>query len=224
MTDPAPPLPRRRPALALVAIFALCLLPELVLLGADAGLWGSTRWRNLVYQYGAFWPGLLGNWRPNYPGQAAAMFLSYGFLHAGLWHFVLNMVTLFSLGTPLAARLGQGRFLALWALSTLGGAAGYALLSTAPQPMVGASGALFGLAGALVGSDLADRLGDEGITGRALGALAATLLGLVALNAAMYWAMGGRLAWQTHLGGFMAGWGAILLLDRDEGLSPRGPG
>lgn len=223
MTDPGP-LPLRRSA-APMAIFALCLLPELVLQGADAGLWGSARWRDLVYQYGAFWPGLLGNWRPNYPGQAMAMFLSYGFLHAGLWHFVLNMVTLFSLGAPLAARLGQARFLALWALSTLGGAAGYALLSTAPQPMVGASGALFGLAGALVGSDLADRLGDEGIgTWRALAALGLTLLGLLALNVAMYWAMGGRLAWQTHLGGFMAGWGAILLLDRDEGISPPGPG
>lgn len=183
----------------------LCLLPEAVLTGADLGLWGSPRWRPLAYQWGAFWPGLLGNWRPNYPAQPLAMFLSYGFLHAGLWHLALNLVTLVSLGRPLAARLGQVRFLALWLLATFGGALGYALLQTAPQPMVGASGALFGLAGALVWSQTADLLRDRAPPRQVARALLQPVILLTLLNLLMYWAMGGLLAWQTHLGGFLAG-------------------
>lgn len=199
------------PRLALYAILGLCLIPEVVLNGADMGLWGTPYWRNTVYQYGAFWPGLLDNWRVNYPLQWLAMFVSYGFLHAGLWHFVLNMMTLFSLGAPLAADLGERRFVALYGLSIFGGALGYTFLSTSPQPMVGASGALFGLAAAFIRRDWHARP-----SGQAFQALFLPILGLIALNVLMYWSMGGRLAWQTHLGGFLAGWAAAAA------LSPRG--
>ena len=98
----------RRPHLPAVlwALLALCTLPELVLLGADHGLWGSTRWRGLAYGWGGFWPGLLRGWIPNYPGQRWGMFLSYGVLHAGPLHLVTNMVTLVSLGRPIVARVG----------------------------------------------------------------------------------------------------------------------
>ncbi|GAA6189974.1 rhomboid family intramembrane serine protease [Litorivita sp. NS0012-18] len=193
--------------LALYVILGLCLIPELALMGADKGLWGTSLWRNLVYQYGAFWPGLLDNWRANYPLQSLTMFLSYGFLHAGVWHFGLNMMTLFSLGTPLANDFGQGRFLALYAAAIFGGALGYALLGQGSQPMVGASGALFGLAAAFIRRDW--RAAPEG---KAVQALFLPILGLIALNVLMYWTMGGRLAWQTHLGGFIAGWMAAVFL------------
>jgi membrane associated rhomboid family serine protease len=36
---------------------------------------------------------------------------------------------------------------------------------------------------------------------------------LIALNLVMWWAMGGHLAWQTHLGGFIGGWVLALLID-----------
>ena len=50
------------------------------------------------------------------------------------------------------ARVGALGFSALWGACLLGGATGFALLTSSPAPMVGASGALFGLAGAwLVG-------------------------------------------------------------------------
>jgi len=35
---------------------------------------------------------------------------------------------------------------------------------------------------------------------------------LIFLNLVMYWAMSGGLAWETHLGGFLAGWAAGLWL------------
>lgn len=201
--------PQQAPAapVALYVILVLCVIPELALWGSDLRLWGSPTWRNLTYQYGAFWPGLLDNWRANYPLQSVTMFLSYGFLHAGFWHLALNMMTLFSLGTPLATDMGQGRFLALYAAAILGGALGYALLGQGAQPMVGASGALFGLAAAFIRRDWRARP-----KGQAVQALLLPISGLIALNVLMYWAMGGRLAWQTHLGGFLAGWAASVFL------------
>lgn len=54
------------------------------------------------------------------------MFLSYGFLHAGLTHLVFNLVTLVSLGRPLVEEMGQRRFLVLYLGAQIGGALGYA--------------------------------------------------------------------------------------------------
>ena len=206
---------------ALIVIFVLSCLPELTIQAAEWGLWSPDvpRFRQFVYQYGAFWPGLLRDWRPNYAGQPELMFLTYGFLHAGLWHLALNMMTLFSLGTVLVERLGQRRFLLIYCLSILGGAAGYALLSAGVQPMVGASGALFGLAAGVIGCDTNDRIARGEPLSSLLVRLGQAAAALILLNVLMYWTMGGRLAWQTHLGGFAAGWLAIALLDRGE--SPR---
>lgn len=186
---------------ALWALFLACLLPELVLAGADWGLWGSVHWRALATGWGGFWPGLLGGWRPNYPGQALAMFLTYGFLHAGPLHFVVNMMSLVSLGRAVIDQIGQARFLRLYAVAVLGGGLGYGALVTGTVPMVGASGALFGLAGALVFWGWAERHrtgAGQGPVWRALGLL-------LGLNLVLYVVTGGRLAWETHLGGFLAG-------------------
>jgi rhomboid protease GluP len=194
------PAPWQRPAL--LALFGLCLVPEVILSGSDLGLWGQTQWRAIIVQNAGFWSGLLGNWQPNYPAQPWLMFASYGFLHAGFSHFAVNMLTLFSLGGPVIARIGSWRFLMLFALCLVGGAAGFAALSHEIAPMVGASGALFGLAGALLSWEYADlRLRAKAIRP----VLRAGVL-LIALNLVLWWAMAGHLAWQTHLGGFLAGW------------------
>lgn len=140
------------------------------------------------------------------------MFLTYGFLHGGIVHFTVNMLTLFSLGPPLAERFGQARFLGLYAASILGGAVGFALLSTAYQPMVGASGALFGLAGAHVA--LSYRfLRNEG---RSIAPVWRALAWLAGLNLVLWWAMNGHLAWETHLGGFIVGAALAAWLERRE--------
>jgi membrane associated rhomboid family serine protease len=75
--------------------------------------------------------------------------------------------------------------------------------------MVGASGALFGLAGAILAWDYIDRFSVE----ERLWPVARAALLLVGLNIALYYAMGGILAWQAHLGGFVAGWISALLID-----------
>jgi len=197
------------------------LLPEIVLqLAPDPGFL-----RGKLLQNFAFWPGLLwGGWTPNYPLQSVAMFVTYGFLHAGFWHLLFNMLTLVSLGGPLVADLGGRRFAWLYGAGLVGGGLGYALFATRPLPMVGASGALFGLAGALVWQHFAEDWREKPPLQALRGALWPVSL-LIGLNVVMFYVMQGQLAWETHLGGFLAGAGAMAVLLRfgaapDPALNP----
>lgn len=187
---------------AIWLILAASALPELVLSGADLGLWGTPRWRLTALAYAAFWAGLLGDWVANYRAQPVLMFLTYGFLHAGFWHFAANMAMLVFLGNPVAQSLGSGRFLAVYGFLLVAGALGFAVWPDPAQPMVGASGALFGLAGMLLSWDLQQRRARA----RSIGPVVQVVALLFALNVAYWWTSNGQLAWQTHLGGFVAGW------------------
>ena len=193
----------------LCVVFALCVSVEFALLAADLGIWGTARWRALAYQNGGFWIGLLNNWQANYGWQPQTMFVTYGFLHGGVWHLVVNMFTLFALGIVIVKRIGQARFFLLYMFSMFGGGVGFAMLSSSYQPMVGASGALFGMAGALAAWEYVDRFtADEG-----LWPVVRMVTWLLILNLVLWWAMDGLLAWETHLGGFVAGWVAAFLVD-----------
>ena len=213
MTDAPSPDPLFRvPDPLVLALIALYCGVDLVLQGADRHLWGSVLWRPLAYQYGGFWAGLLrGGWLANYPGQTAAMFVTHSFLHAGVSHLLGNMAALVALANLIGTRLPRPEFLALWTASALAGALAFALLGPVSQPMVGTSGALFGLAGLLVAWEVRTRR-DEGLSRtRVMAALLIWVLGLAALNLACWWLQNGILAWQAHLGGFLAGlvWGLL---------------
>lgn len=177
------------------------------MVAADIGLIGSVRWRSLVLQYGACWPGLMRNWLPNYAAQPWTMFVTYALLHAGILHLVGNMIMLLWIGPGLVARLGQWGFMLLWVGASVGGGVVFVAMATSPTPMVGASGAVFGLMGALVMLDYVR-------TGQYAHAIAMTL-GLAALNIVMLVVENGLLAWQTHLGGYLFGCViALMLKDR----------
>lgn len=194
--------PARRPVPPVVwTLLVLSVVPEILLGGADLGLWGNSGWRATAYQYGAFWSGLMHDWLPTYPGQPELMFATYGFLHGGLSHLALNMVTLVAFGSVLAQRFGTASFLLLYALSQIGGGFAFGWLSSDGAPMVGASGAIFGLAGAF----LALTAGQ--LRTRALSILPVlqSAGGLILLNFVLWWVMDGGLAWQAHLGGAVAG-------------------
>jgi membrane associated rhomboid family serine protease len=211
---PSPILPRAagpgHAGLVLLAVVTIvCVLIETVLFLADTGVLGAPRLRGWVYENGAFWPGLVGDWRPNYAGQPVTMFLSYAFLHGGPGHLALNMVTLWSLGTMALQRVGALRFAVLYLLTAIAGAGLFAFLATSGQPMVGASGALFGLAGAI----LAWIWDDQPSLRDALRFAGRAVLFLLALNVALHFLLGGALAWQAHLGGFLAGWVLGIALD-----------
>ena len=205
---PKVPRPGNWPSSVLLVLIALCCGIELVLIAADYGLIGTSRWRGLAYQNGAFWAGLLFNWRPNYAAQPWLMFVTYAFLHSGFWHLAGNMLTLFFLGDIVEERVGQGGLVVLYAVSATGGAVAFGALADSPQPMVGASGALFGLAGSWQYWEWCDRRR----AGLSRWPVWRTVLGLVLLNVILWVWMEGLLAWETHLGGFLAGWaGAVVL-------------
>lgn len=206
----ADPAPTAKPGMlpgpaALWLLAAALVLPEALLWGADLGLWGSGRWRSLAYAYGGFWTGLLHGWRPNFAAQPWTMFFTYSFLHGGPMHLIGNLAALAWLARLLQPRIGTGRLLLVYAVAALAGAAMFGLLSRQFAPMVGASGAIFGLAGAWVVSEAREDLA-RGRPGRqVLGRVLLIGVVLAVLNLVQWWAEDGRLAWQTHLGGFLAG-------------------
>lgn len=216
-----PPAPARRTGTrprntssVLIGLIALISAIEVILLLADLGLIGSARWRPLSYQYGAFWAGLLQDWRPNYAAQPVAMFFTYAFLHAGPGHLTGNMLTLFWLGKTAAARLGNAHFALLYLASMLGGGAAFGMLSRSPAPMVGASGAIMGLAAAWIVWDWQDRR-KSGARGWAAARWAVGMtFALGGLNLGVWVWLNGILAWQTHLGGFLSGAAMALILRR----------
>ncbi len=195
------PLPR--PALTLVALAAGL---EALLILADGPL-GLGQARRLAFAYGAFWPGLLRDWTPLYPGQTWAMFFTYAVLHGNFLHLVFNMLILVHLSRETSARVGPWGFLLFCAVSAAGGGAGYVVLSSNTQPMVGASGIVFGLFGATMFWEAQRRKAD----GLSLKPVLRLGLGLVLLNFVLWVLLQGMLAWHAHLGGFVAGLAAAWL-------------
>jgi rhomboid protease GluP len=80
--------------------------------------------------------------------------ISGGFLHANAEHLVGNMLMLFILGMACEHAFGRGAFLFLYVTA---GVVGSLLTMTTAMPTVGASGAIFGLAGAVLSSIVAHR-------------------------------------------------------------------
>lgn len=132
--------------------------------------------------------------------------ITAAFLHDQhqLMHILFNMLALWQVGQWLEPALGRARFLALYLVSALGGSTGYLLLAFPPQsvpeaygsswvtPTVGASGAVFGLFGALL------------VFLRHLGRPAGGLLVLLGINALLP-LFYPNIAWEAHLGGFIVG-------------------
>jgi membrane associated rhomboid family serine protease len=118
------------------------------------------------------------------------------FLHGFLLHLAFNMLALWWIGTPVEEYLGRVRFVLLYLVSGLAGSAG-ALIGSPTSPVVGASGAIFGILGAML-------IIEWQATGR-LGGQAATL---IVINLALNFAFngtGGNISIGGHLGGLVGG-------------------
>ena len=124
-----------------------------------------------------------------------------GFLHTNVLHIGLNMFILWLVGSPLEEMLGRGRYLLLYFVSLLAGSAG-ALLQT-PLQTVGASGAIFGLFGALL-------VLEYFATGQIVGGQA---FGLIVINLVFSFTFSG-ISWGGHIGGLVGGILATLVLAR----------
>jgi membrane associated rhomboid family serine protease len=120
--------------------------------------------------------------------------LTAGFVHSpdGVWHILVNAYSIYIFGRVLEPMLGPVRFLVLYLISIVGGSAMVLWLSDPTIPVVGASGAFFGLMGAYL------------ILLRAIGDRSGLLVSLIAINLVFGFVVPG-ISWQGHLGGLIAG-------------------
>ncbi|OCW86025.1 rhomboid family intramembrane serine protease [Nocardia farcinica] len=76
--------------------------------------------------------------------------LTAGFLHFSVMHVAVNMLSLYILGRDLELALGIGRYLAVYLIALLGGSAAVMLFEDDRALTAGASGAIYGLMGAML--------------------------------------------------------------------------
>lgn len=119
------------------------------------------------------------------------------FVHVQIWHIAVNMLALWFLGPQLEVTIGRVRFLLLYFLSGLGGSALVYWFAPEYSATHGASGAVFGLMAALLVVAVKVRGNVQEI------------LYWIGLNAVITLLFIGRISWQGHLGGFVAG--AVLM-------------
>lgn len=144
--------------------------------------------------------------------------VTYAFLHGGLVHLLMNGVIFLSLGGPLLKTLGTAKFLILFAATAVGGAVAFGLIAETRAALVGASGVLFGFIGALKAWEWRYLKTYNMAKDR----FWRTIAGLVVLNLVLFFMFpGGGLAWEAHLGGFIAGFAlAPILAPKAMGPAP----
>lgn len=127
--------------------------------------------------------------------------LTIAFLHHTVLipHIAFNLYALWVVGKALEPALGHLNFLLVYLVSALGGSIGIALLAPAYQASVGASGAIFGLLGAVIVVQLWDRDQVKG------------LLILLGINLAVGFIIP-IISWQGHLGGLLTGAACALVI------------
>jgi membrane associated rhomboid family serine protease len=112
--------------------------------------------------------------------------------HGGILHLGFNMYSLMVLGNPLEEAFGKQKFLIVFFFSLLTGSLTSAYFASLYSASVGASGAIFGLFGALA------------IVGKKIGADIRSIVVIIGINFAFGFAIGG-VDWRAHLGGLIGG-------------------
>ena len=134
------------------------------------------------------------------PLYAVPTLVSYGFLHAGWLHLLMNLAMLVAMGALFERTLGGRKMLLLCLGGTVAGAiAQFAIGPHSPMPMVGASGAVAALFGGYIMLQP---------TRQARQRMALVLVGLFAVSAIAFIPIGGdsqSIAWAAHLGGLVSG-------------------
>ena len=186
----------------------LQLVPALILavpMIIAFGFWGLDR-------------GGMADWAVSRAGLAAGdyqLVALHMFAHGGLVHLAFNVVALFALGPAVMQRLGRlslRSFAAFLVLFLLSGVAGLGAWLAFPHdvPMLGASGAIFGFLGFILRQPDPDKapiaLFSREMT-QAFVVLLKLHLPLLAIFAIPLLLGAGYfgLAWEAHLGGFVAG-------------------
>ncbi len=231
-TEPLPeeaPEPRRREPVfnlppVVLAVIGICAAVYLL---QQYGL-NETQQVTLLYD-GAFIP-VLYTGRYGFDWFLFTRPFTYAFMHGGVAHIVVNMIWLAAFGSPLANRLGTIRFAVFYAVTGLASVVLFwAMHPYGETPLVGASGAISGMMGAAARYGFRiDRSSGRaafagvplpiGVVLRSRGVM--TFLGVwMVINLAtglLGFAPGidGQIAWEAHIGGFVAGFFGLRFFDR----------
>ena len=172
---------------------------------SDRGWFGVLDLRSLMISYGAFWdflfpPGTVD--QALFLGQSYAMLITHAFLHAGTIHVLMNTVIFIALGKTLAVYFGLRLTLLTMLVGAISSGVMFGLLESTSAPMIGASGVVFSLIGFWLQVSRAElkRLGRPGHS------IASVMISLIVIHVLLHVFMGGQIAWQAHLGGFVAGY------------------
>jgi len=118
--------------------------------------------------------------------------ITSAFLHANIIHLAFNMLALWWFGGPVEQYLGRLRFILLYLVAGLAGSAG-ALLQAPTTPTLGASGAIFGILGAMLVLEY-----------QATGRLGGNAMTLIVINLGISFVYSG-ISWGGHIGGLVGG-------------------
>ena len=132
------------------------------------------------------------SWVPGVADGGWWQLITSAFTHQAVLHIGFNMFALYALGPQLEMALGRVRFLALYLLSALAGSALVYWAAPEYQPTLGASGAVFGLMGALLVIALKMRVNPQQV------------LMWIGINFVLTFTIS-NISWQGHLGGFVGG-------------------
>jgi membrane associated rhomboid family serine protease len=163
-------------------------------------------------------------------------FLTYGLLHGSWIHLMSNLFWLAAFGSPVARRLGAGRFLVLMALTTVAGAMAHWLARGADVlPLVGASAAISGATAAAMRFVFAPgvpfgRMSDDATVkaipaepfgqlwrnSRAMMFMLIWFVTNILFGSGLVPVLGeeASIAWEAHIGGFVMGMLLFPLLDQ----------
>ncbi len=126
-------------------------------------------------------------------GGAYWQVITSAFAHYDVQHILFNMLALYFLGPMLEQVVGRWRFLAIYLVSAVTGSAAVMLLSNPNSQTLGASGAIFGLLGAML------------VVAHKVGADLRQILFWLGLGLVYSVYRASTISWEGHLGGFLGG-------------------
>lgn len=209
-----------------VGIIAICAgvhLMRMFLLSDEQNMWVILRF--------AFFPA---RYTGGYDLDAYAFLapVTYSLLHGSVAHLAVNVVWLAAFGSPLANKLGTGRFVAFWIATALGAVFLHFVLHPSDLvPLVGASGAISGMMGAAARFAFRiDRASGRPAFGGPVLGIAEVFRSRQAVTFLAVWMvvnlvtglgfgtpdMESQIAWEAHIGGFLVGFFCLPLFDRRQ--------
>lgn len=163
----------------LITIISGFYLACLLLPGLEEHLYLN---RYLVFNNGEYW-----------------RLLTVALTHGGLMHLFFNMYALLVLGNTLESAIGRNKFLAIFVISQLGASFASIYFGAINVVSVGASGAIFGLFGAMV------------VISKRFGLETKQVYVIVGINFVIGFIFPG-IDWHAHLGGLISGFIAASVL------------